>query len=81
MYRALLLEAWLNSTSSTCRNQLPGSLFCYRASFADVAETEGILISLHPDDPPWGLLGIAIIHHHYQRAIWPKGPKRLADIL
>ena len=29
--------------------------------FADVAEKEGMQISLHPDDPPWGLLGIVII--------------------
>ena len=26
-----------------------------------MAEDEGMQISLHPDDPPWGLLGILIV--------------------
>ena len=64
-----LLKAWLNVTS-TCRNCHHQSVVrqcCHhdnnscRANFADVAETEGMHISLHPDDPPWGLLGIVTI--------------------
>ena len=31
-----------------------------QGKFADVAESEAMQISLHPDDPPWGLLGSAI---------------------
>ena len=60
-----LLEVWLNVTSTntnchhdiSCHAMLPDQLL---GNFSDVAETEGMQISLHPDDPPWGLLGIVI---------------------
>merc|ERR1719305_960479 len=42
-------------------NELRANLRTFASALLDVAETEGMHISLHPDDPPWGLLGIVTI--------------------
>ena len=38
--------------------QLRENLLAFLTSLLAVAEEEGMWLSLHPDDPPWGLLGL-----------------------
>jgi len=39
-------------------DQLRTNLKSFASALLNVAKTEGMHISLHPDDPPWGLLGL-----------------------
>merc|ERR1719430_1239891 len=48
------LKLWSGLSS----NDLRANLKTFASALCDVAETEGMHISLHPDDPPWGLLGL-----------------------
>jgi len=48
------LKLW----SGLSGNDLRANLKTFVSALLDVAETEGMHISLHPDDPPWGLLGL-----------------------
>ena len=38
--------------------QLRENLLAFLTPLLEVAEEEGMWLSLHPDDPPWGLLGL-----------------------
>jgi len=48
------LKLWSGLSGADLR----ANLKTFASALLDVAETEGMQISLHPDDPPWGLLGL-----------------------
>ncbi len=57
-YTPETLEAMLNSSRSLSENDLWENLRYFLERVIPAAEESGILLAIHPDDPPWSILGI-----------------------